>query len=143
MFNPSQIEFVRAQISAAEVSKPKGADKLAEGEIDQNTQLCRNIADNALSQQFKTNDRMLRYKRIQSTVYSDKMFALTHKSVRQFKCCQVFVSKKCFVAVYPMKSQKEFQTALHWFCNQVGVPVSLVVDGHLSQASPIVRRFCD
>ena len=86
---------------------------------------------------------MLRYKRIQSTFYSDTIFALTHKSVRQFKCYQVFVSDKGFVAVYQMKSQKEFQTALHWFCNQVGVPVSLVVDGHLSQASPTVRRFCD
>ena len=86
---------------------------------------------------------MLRYKRIQSTFYSDTMFALTHKYVRQFKCCQVFVSDKGFVAVYPMQSQKEFQTALHLFCKQVGVPVSLVVDGHLSHASPTVRRFCD
>ena len=42
-----------------------------------------------------------------------------------------------------MKSQKEFQTALHWFCKKVGVPVSIVVDGHLSQASPTVRRFFD
>ena len=86
---------------------------------------------------------MLRYKRIQSNFYSDTMFALTHKYVRQSKCCQVFVSDKGFVAVYPMQSQKEFQTALHWFCKQVGVPGSLVVDGHLSQASPTVRRLCD
>ena len=82
--------------------------KLAEGAIDQNTQLCRNNADNALSRQFTTNDRMLRYKRIQSTFYSDTMFSLTHKSVLQFKCCQVFVRDKGFVAVYTMKSQKEF-----------------------------------
>ena len=125
VLDPSQIEFVRAQISAAEASKPKGvsptmisklwciSDKLAEGVIDQNTQLCRNNADNALYRQFTTNNRMLRYKRIQSTFYSDTIFALTHKSVRQFKCCQVFVSDKGFVAVYTMKSQKEFQTALH------------------------------
>ena len=71
------------------------------------------------------------------------MFALTHKSVHQFKYCQVFVSNKGFVDVYPMKSQKEFQTALHWFCKKVGFPVSLVVYGHLSQASPTVRRSCD
>ena len=42
-----------------------------------------------------------------------------------------------------MQSQKELQTALHWFCKQVCVPVSLVVDGHLSQASPTVRQLCD
>ena len=117
------------------------SDKLAEGVIDQNTQLCQNNADNALSRQFTTNDRMLRYKRTQITFYSDTMFALTHKSVRQFKCCQVFVSDKGFVAVYPMQPQKEFQTALHWFCKKVGVPVSLDADGHLSQASPTVRRL--
>ena len=151
----SKIEFVQAQINVAEASKPIGvsptmlsklwfiSDKLAEGAIDQNNQVCRNNADNALSRQFTTNDRMLRYKRIQSTFYSDTMFDLNHKSVRQFKCCQVFVSNKGLVAVYPMKPQKYLQTALHWFCKQVGILVSLVVDGHLSQASPTVRRFCD
>ena len=63
-----KIEFVRAQISAAEAREPKGvsptmlskllciSDKLAEGVIDQDTQLCRNNADNALSQKFTTND---------------------------------------------------------------------------------------
>ena len=155
MLDLSQIEFVRAQISAAEASKPKGvsptmisklwciSDKLLEGAIDQNTQLCRNNADNTLTLPYTTNYRMLRDKRIQSTFYSDAMFDLTHKSVRQFKCCQVFFSDKCFVAVYPMKYQKKFQTTLHWFCNKVGVPVSLDVDGHLSQVSPTVRRLCD
>ena len=110
VLDPLQIEFVWAQISAAEASKPKGvsptilsklwciSDKLAEGVIDQNTQLCRNNADNALSQKFTTNNRMLMYKRIQSTFYSDTMFALTHKSIRQFKCCQVFVSDKSLLS---------------------------------------------
>ena len=96
LLEPLQIEFIRAQISAAEASKPKGVspnmlskiwcilDKLAEGEIDQNNQLCRNNADNALSRQFTTNYQMLRFKRIQSTFYYDTMFAFTHKSIRQF-----------------------------------------------------------
>ena len=111
------------------------SDKLAEIVIDQNNQLCRNNADNALSRQFTTNDRMLRYKRIQGTFYFDTMISLTHKLVR--------ASNKVFFVVYPMTYQKEFQTALQWFCKQVGVPVSLVDDGHLSQASPTVRQFCN
>ena len=61
MLDPSKIEFVRAQISASEASEPKGvsptmlsklwciSDKLAEGVIDQNNQLCRNNDDNTLS----------------------------------------------------------------------------------------------
>ena len=81
--------------------------------------------------QFPTNDRMLRYRRIQSVFFTDTMFATPKaKSTRDYTCCQVFVSDKGFVAVYPMKSQAEFQTALHWFCKEVGVPVDLVVDAH-------------
>ena len=85
---------------------------------------------------------MLRYKRIQSTFYTDTMFANEHKSVRQYTCCQLFVSDKGFVAVYPMQSQNEFPTALHWFCKQVGVPVELIVDGHKAQTSSEVKTFC-
>ena len=86
---------------------------------------------------------MLRYKRLQNIFFTDTMFALKLKSKRQYTCCQVFVSDKGFVAVYPMKSQEEFQSALHWFCKQVGVSVTLVVDGHKSQTKHTVRRFCD
>ena len=150
----TQIAFVQAQIAAAEASKPTGispqvlsklwciSEKLAEGAVDQNTQLCRHNADNVLSRQYTTNDRMLRYKRIQSTFYTDTMFANEHKSVRQYTCCQLFVSDKGFVAVYPMQSQNEFSTALHWFCKQVGVPVELIVDGHKAQTSSEVKTFC-
>ena len=52
------------------------------------------------------------------------------------------MSDKGFVAVYPMKSQSEFPTALHWFCKQIGVPVDLIVDGHKAQTSEGVRKFC-
>ena len=37
---------------------------LANGAINQTTQLCRHHADNNISRQFSTNDRMLRYKHI-------------------------------------------------------------------------------
>ena len=119
-------------------------EKLAEGAIDQSTQLCKHNADNIMSRQFSTNDRMLRYRRIQSAFFSDTMFATPKaQSTRGNSCCQVFVSDKGFVAVYPMKSQEEFQTALHWFCKQIGVPVSLIVDAHKAQTSSKVKRFCD
>ena len=84
---------------------------------------------------------MLPYKRLQSVFYTDTMFALKHKSKRKYKCCQVFLSNKGYVAVYPMKSQEVFQTALHWFCKEV--PVSLGFDAHRSQTSHEVQRFCD
>ena len=41
-----------------------------------------------------------------------------------------------------MRSQSEFNTALHWFCKQVGVPVNLIIDDHKAQKSNETRRFC-
>ena len=49
-------------------------DELAQGAVDQNTQLARHSSDNILSKQISTNDHMLRYKRIQSVFFSDTMF---------------------------------------------------------------------
>ena len=147
MLAPAQISFVKAQMASAEATRPKGVsasllsklwmvkELLAEGALEQNTQLCRQSADNSMSRQYTTNDRMLQYKRLQSVFYTDTMFALKHKSKRQYTCCQVFVSDKGFVMSYLMKSQEEFQTALHWFCKEVGVPVSLVVDTLRTQTS--------
>ena len=65
------------------------------------------------------------------------------KSTRGFTCCQVFVSDKGYVAVYSMKTQHDFESAYHWFCKQVGVPVSLIVDAHKVQTSSKTKRFCD
>ena len=108
-----------------------------------NTQLAKHKQDNVLSRNFSTNDRMLRYRRLKSTFFTDTMFANKYKSLRQNTCCQVFVSDKSYIAVYPMKSQEEFSTALHWFCKQIGVPKTLAADAHKSQTSHKIKFFCD
>ena len=156
ILGPSEMKATLEAVVATMASKPKGinpeilsklwyiSDTLAEGAIEANTQLRRYNAENTLSRNFSTNDRMLRYRRIQSVFYTDTMFSTPKaKSTRQNVCCQVFVSDKGFVAVYPMKSQSEFPTALHWFCKQIGVPNTLIVDGHKAQTSGDVKRFCD
>ena len=71
------------------------------------------------------------------------MFATKHKHTRGNKCCQFVVSNKGYVVVYLMKSQDEFETALYWFCKEVGVPVDLGVDGFSSQKKRSVKRFCN
>ena len=119
-------------------------DKLAEGAVTQNTQLSRISAENTLPRQLISNDRMLRCRCIDSTLFTDTMFANPNaKYLRQNKCCWVFVSGKGYVAMYPMKTQEEFPTALHWFCKKVGVSSRLVMDGHKSQTSSEVKIFCD
>ena len=156
MMDEESMEKVQSVIASINASQPKGpsssvlsklwliSEPLAKGALEQNTQLCRHKADNSMSRQFSTNDRMLRYRRIQSSFFTDTMFATPKaKSTRGNTCCQVFVSDKGYVAVNPMKSQEEYPTALHCFCKQVGVPVSLVVDAHSAQTSNKVRRFCN
>ena len=52
------------------------------------------------------------------------------------------MSDNGYVAIYPMKTQPEFQNALHWFCKEVDVPSTLVMDGHRAQQNLETRRFC-
>lgn len=145
---------IKAKLSAVSISGRKGVSKdhlskiwvvtedLAQCAIDHSTQLCKHHADNGLSRQFSTNDRMLRYKRIQSVFFTDTLLALTTKSTRGNLYAQFFVSDKGFAAVYPMRSQSNFNDALHCFCKEVGVPVTLVMDGHRAQISLQTKRFC-
>lgn len=111
--------------------------------LDQTTQYCRQGADNALSRQFSTNDRMLRYKRINIMFFTDTFFVTKKgKSTRGNKCAQIFVSDKGFVAIYPMTTRSQFLDSLKLFCKEIGVPLSLVLDPSGEQSKPEVRRFC-
>ena len=92
--------------------------------LDLTTQLYRHGANNALSRQFSTNDRMLRNKRIDSTFFTDTFFVTAKgNSSRGNKCDQIFVSDKGLVAIYPMSSKSQFLDSLKIFCKEVGVPI--------------------
>ena len=54
---------------------------------------------------------------------------------------QLFVSNKGFVAIYPMKSKKEFSNILKLFCKETGVSKRLIVDGAKEQKSNKVKSF--
>ena len=82
---------------------------------------------------------MLRYKRLENVFFTDTMFATKHEHTRGNKCCQAFVSDKGYVEAHPLKSQDEFETALYWFCKEVGVPIDLIVDGFSAQKKPSVK----
>jgi hypothetical protein len=152
---PESVSKVKAAVASVKAGKSQGVSKqklskiwvvtedLAQCAIDHNTQLCKQHADNHLSRNYTTNDRMLRYKRLKSVFYTDTLFALKTKSTRQNTCAQLFVSDKGFVAIYPMRSQSEFNQALHWFCKEVGVPNTMVMDGHSAQVNLKTRRFCN
>ena len=99
------------KISAQDLSKVwKIKVKDAERTLKVVTQLKKHNVDEHLSREFGTNDRMLRYRRIDSLFFTDTFFA-TGKAVSWRKrntCCQLFVSDKGFVFVVPTKSKSEF-----------------------------------
>ena len=58
---------------------------------------------------YGTNDRMLRYKRIDDYFFMDTLFATkkSKKSSRGQTCYQLFVTDRGFVFVVPMKKESE------------------------------------
>ena len=149
-------EDFQSEISALEAIKKTGttpefikkiwsiSDKEAKAVVEANTQLNRQPNDGLLSRHFSTNDRMLRYRRINSYFFTDTLLVTkASKSTRNNLYLQVFVSDKGFVAVYCMERKSDFKDALHLFCKEIGVPISLVVDPSGEQTSKAVRKFCN
>ena len=85
---------------------------------------------------------MLRYRGFKIFFFTDTLMALTIWSTRAKKYTQLYFSDKGFVIIYPMKSQSEFNDTLHYFCKEMGVLVSLVMDGHMSQKNNKTKKFC-
>ena len=95
----AQVESVKSVIASVEENHSKVvsseylsklwyiSEPLAGVVIDQNTQRCHHSADNVFSRPFLTNYQMLRYRRIQSTFYTDTMFSLESKSIRGNTIC--------------------------------------------------------
>ena len=142
-------------VSAAHASKPKTvssdflskiwniSEDMASKVLNQTTQLNRQGADNDLSRHFSTNDRMLRYRRIDSQFFTDTFFVTARgKSSRGHTCMQIYVSDRGYVALYPMTSKGEFIDTLRMFCKEIGVPFGLVVDPSGEQTSREVKKFC-
>ena len=102
-----------SEISALEAGTPTGtkpeflkiiwaiSDKESNAVVEANTQLNRQSNDGELSRHFSTNDRMLRYRRIDSYFYTDTLLVTkSTKSIRGYLYLQVFISDKSFIAVY-------------------------------------------
>ena len=117
-------------------------EDLAQGAIDENTQLQRPHGGSTLSRRLPTSDRRTRYKRINSQFYTDTMFVDKRaKSSGGHTMMQLFVSDKGYISVYPMVRKGDFLDVLKLFCKEVGVPTSLVVDPSGEQTGKEVKRF--
>ena len=116
--------------------------------INVTTQLSRQDVNTSLSQNFGTNGRMIRYRRIVSLFYTYCLFVTKKQgqwkaiSTFGFTCMQLYVSDKGYVFVVPMHSASEFPNDLQFFAKEVGVPIYLIADPHPSQKSKDMCQFC-
>ena len=99
--------------------------------------------DPTLTQNYGTNDRMLRYRRIHEYFYMDTFFATKHggKSSRGNMCCQLFVTDKGFIYVVPMKRKSEVMSAVKQFAKEIGAPDAIIRDMAQEQVSSDLRMF--
>ena len=154
LVEPTEADII-LDMSATHAEKPKGvtadhiskiwriSEEEAKRTLEVTTQLSKQDAESTLSRNFGTNDRALRYRRINSMFFMDTFFVTAKaKSVRGYTMMQLFVSDKGFMKVYGMTSTSQIPQAQRLFCKEVGVPNAFVCDPHAAQKSKEVRAFC-
>ena len=92
-----------------------------------------------LFRRFPTNDRMLRYKRLPHTVFTDTMFAST-VSRQGNKMAQIYSSSFGWARAHPMKHKGEAHETLSLLFHRDGVPPAMVTDGSKEQTLGDFRR---
>ena len=85
-----------------------------------------------LSCRFLTNDRMLRYKRLLHTVFTDNMFAST-VSRQGNKMAQIYSTSFGWARAHPMKRKGEVHETLSLMFHRDEVPPTMVTDGSKEQ----------
>ena len=136
---------IRKGIDAQHLSKVWRIDlETAQRTLDATTQSCIRKDNPALSRNYHTNDRMLRYRRINEYFFMDTFFATKEagKSSRGHTCCQLFVTDKGFVYVVPMKSKSEVLQAVKQFTKEIGAPEAIICDPAGEQTSNKLKQFC-
>ena len=95
------------------------------------TQRIKRVKDPSLNKEFATNDRPLRYNRINDHFYMDTLISAKKggKSKRGNTCMQLFVTDKGYVFVVAMAKRSDAHKAVKLFLKRVGAPEAIVCDG--------------
>ncbi len=96
-----------------------------------------------LARQFPTNDRMLYYKRLPHTIFTDTMFA-GMPSCHGNKCAQVYTTSFGWARAHPMTREGEAHETLSLLFHHGGVPPTMVLDGLKEQTKgDFKRKLCE
>ena len=92
-----------------------------------------------LTRRFKTNDRMLRYNRLNTNMFTDTMEAGT-LSRRQNQYAQVYVVPPNWTKAYAMRTKGDAHHTLSQLLHDIGVPEKMVMDGSKEQTLGEFRK---
>jgi hypothetical protein len=102
--------------------------------LEATTQRCiRSTLHPTLSRRFRTNDRMLRYRRIQHNMFTDTLQAKSESWMRKNNYAQVFRTKFGWTRVYPMRKKSDAHEGLSAMFQRDGVPPVIIMDGSKEQ----------
>lgn len=96
-----------------------------------------------LAKNYGTNDRMLRYRRLNTYFFMDTLFATkkARKASRGNTCCQLFVTDKGYVYVVPLKRKADVPLAVKQFAKDVGAPDAIICDAAPEQKQESLKKF--
>ena len=138
----------RSAVNANELAKLWNiSSDLAKRTIESTTQRSIRIGGkNGLVRRYQSNDRMLRYNRVNCNVFMDTFFATQQKgfkSTRGNTCAQLFVTDFNHVVIKPIKSRSEgIHRAVKSYFKNYGVPNALVADPAREQILGETKKFC-
>jgi hypothetical protein len=122
------------------VIAPEHARKTVQLTMQHGVHTCLNPT---LARQFLTNDRMLCYKGLPHTTFTDMLFAGTPSRSRN-KCAQAYSTSFGWARAHPMTRKGEAHETLSLLFHHDGVPPTMVFDGSKEQCKgDFKRKLCE
>ena len=101
----------------------------------------RSVANPSIARRFRTNDRQLRYRRLNATVFTDTLKAKT-VSFRGNKYAQVYGTRFKWARCHALESRKQAYRSLNLLFARDGVPSNMFMDNAMEQVGGEFRKAC-
>ena len=101
----------------------------------------RTVANPAISRRFRTNDRQLRYRRLNADLFTDTLKAKT-KSFRGNEYAQAYGTPFKWARFHPIQKRDQAHHTLGILFARDGYPPNIICDNAMEQVGGVFRRKC-
>ena len=102
----------------------------------------RTVEQPSMQRRFRTNDRQLRYRRLNTTMFTDTYFSSV-KSSRGNTCAQIWTNDIEWIRVDPMSTKSNAHHSAKKLFKNDGVPSKIVMDGAREQVLGKFKDACN